>query len=116
MKRSLIALAMLAAGISAAQAQTIVKIGASFAPMAINESAVPKPNAAPVASSNGFSETPCENSGPLVKKAPIIASAQPAADPADKRSPPISAKLIGRRVESELIGETTPIFPVESPA
>ena len=51
-----------------------------------------------------------------VKKAPSKASAQPIARPVLKVSPPISAMLIGIKVESELIGETTPILPVDKPA
>jgi hypothetical protein len=77
---------------------------------------VPKPIAAPTASNNDFGATPLENSGPLHKKPPTIARAEPIALPVLIDSPPTIAIVIGMITDKELIGDTTPIFPVERPA
>ena len=85
--------------------------------MLINVSAAPNPHAAPSASKIGLIGSPDEISGPLAKKAPIIAAITPRVTGRDKDSSAItSAKVSGIKTLKDEIGETTPIRPVDNPA
>jgi len=85
-------------------------------PIAINVSAVPKPKVAPSASINGLSGRPLRISGPLAQNAPMSAIAIPTSCNGVGRSPLMSATVSGINAPSELMGETTPMRPVASPA
>ena len=85
-------------------------------PIVINVSAVPNPAAAPSAKISGLGDKPCDNSGPLAQKAPAKARTTPIACPVVKTSPATSATVSGMTPLSALIGETTPMRPVDKPA
>ena len=85
-------------------------------PIDINVKATPKPMAAPNARSKGLSGKPCDSSGPLAQKTPINARTTPIEVIVESLSPLSNAYVSGTTAPIELMGETTPIRPVESPA
>ena len=95
---------------------TIVINALDSEPIVINVSAVPNPAAAPNAKKRGLGDKPCDNSGPLAQKAPANARTTPIACPRVKTSPATSATVNGMTPLNALIGDTTPMRPVDNPA
>ena len=95
---------------------TIVINALDSDPIAIKVIAVPKPAAAPSAKKIGFGDSPCDSSGPLAQNAPTIAMTTPIPCAVVSTSPFTSATVKGMTALSALIGETTPMRPVDKPA
>ena len=77
---------------------------------------MPKPIAAPIARSKGLIGRPCESSGPLAQKTPTSARTTPMETIAESLSPFTKAYVSGTTAPMELMGETTPMRPVDKPA
>ena len=85
-------------------------------PIDIKVNAVPKPAAAPRARKSGLGDKPWESSGPLAQNAPASAMTTPTPCALVKTSPDTSATVKGTTALNALIGETTPMRPVDNPA
>ena len=96
--------------------ETIVIKALSCEPIEIKVRAKPKPAAAPKANNNGLSGRPLESSGPLAQKTPTSAITTPIEVMAVNVSPVINAYATGITALIELIGETTPMRPVDKPS
>ena len=96
--------------------ETMVNRALSCDPMAINVSAKPNPAAAPKARSSGLIGKPFESSGPLAQKTPTKATTIPIEASVESLSPVIKAYTSGITALIELIGDTTPMRPVERPS
>ena len=95
---------------------TIVSNALLCDPIAMKVRAKPKPAAAPNARSIGFKGSPWDSSGPLAQKTPTRAITTPTRVNDERTSPVISAYASGITVLRELIGETTPMRPVDKPS